>query len=70
MHVLHRAGISYETDRFDLTLFANNIFDKYAVTSVGNDLTRVGVNDGVVARYYSRAVITPRTVGVEGRYKF
>jgi len=69
-YVLNRASLSYETDTYVVSLFANNIFNKYAVASVGNDLSRIGVNDGVTVRYYSRAVINPRTVGIEGRYKF
>jgi outer membrane receptor protein involved in Fe transport len=68
--VLHRASVSYETDNYTLSLFANNIFDKYAVTAVANDRSRIGVNDGVAVRYYRQAVINPRTVGIEGRYKF
>ena len=56
-------------DWFDLTLWANNIFDKYAVTSIGNDLSRVGINDGQVVRFYSRSVLDPRTVGLEARIR-
>lgn len=69
-YVLHRASVSYETDDYAITLFANNIFDKYAVASVSNDLSRVGVNDGVMVRYFRQAVINPRTFGIEGRIKF
>lgn len=69
-YVLHRASLSYETDGYALTLFANNIFDKYAVVSVANDRSRIGVNDGIAVRYYRQAVINPRTFGVEARYKF
>ncbi|MBO9604135.1 MAG: TonB-dependent receptor [Novosphingobium sp.] len=69
-YVLHRASISYETDKYAISLFANNIFDKYAVVSVGNDRSRIGINDGVVVRYYSQTVLTPRTFGIEARYKF
>jgi outer membrane receptor protein involved in Fe transport len=69
-YVLHRATIAYETDRYTLSLFANNIFDKYAVVSVGNDRSRIGVNDGVAVRFYQQTVLNPRTVGIEGRVKF
>ncbi|WP_347302650.1 TonB-dependent receptor [Croceibacterium sp. TMG7-5b_MA50] len=68
-YLTHRASLTYATDRFDLTLWANNIFDKYAVTSIGNDLSRVGVNDGQAVRFYSRAVLNPRTVGLEARIR-
>ena len=68
--VLHRASVSYETDRFDVSLFANNIFNKYAVASVSNDRSRVGLNDGILLRYYKQNVINPRTFGIEARFKY
>jgi len=69
-YVVHRASVSYETDSFAISLFANNIFDKYAVVSVANDRSRIGVNDDVRLRYYRQAVLTPRVVGIEARVKF
>jgi outer membrane receptor protein involved in Fe transport len=69
-YLLNRASLSYETDLYSVTLFADNIFDEYAVASVANDLSRVGINDGAVVRYFRQAVINPRTFGLEGRYKF
>ncbi|CAN5350996.1 TonB-dependent receptor [soil metagenome] len=69
-YVTHRASLTYQTDTYSFTVFGNNIFDKYAVTSVGNDLSRVGVNDGVAVRFYSQSVLSPRTFGIEGRFKF
>ncbi|WP_225206026.1 TonB-dependent receptor [Novosphingobium huizhouense] len=69
-YVLHRATLGYETDRYAVSLWANNIFDKYAVASVSNDRSRVGLNDGVRLRYYKKAVIDPRTVGLEFRIKY
>jgi outer membrane receptor protein involved in Fe transport len=69
-YVLHRASLTYEADPISLTLFANNIFDKYAVAAVDNDRSRIGVNDGATVRYYRQTVINPRTFGIEGRYKF
>lgn len=69
-YVLHRATLSYETDKYTVSLFANNIFDKYAVVSVGQDRSRIGVNDGVAVRYYRQTVVNPRTVGVEARIKY
>jgi len=69
-YVLHRASLTYETERYSLGLFANNIFDKYAVASVANDRSRVGLNDGVRLRYYKQTVINPRTFGIEARFKY
>lgn len=69
-YVLHRASLAYETGRYSFNLFVNNIFDKYAVTSVANDRSRIGINDGVVLRYYKQTVINPRTFGIEARFKY
>ncbi|MCP1469218.1 outer membrane receptor protein involved in Fe transport [Sphingobium sp. OAS761] len=69
-YVLHRASLNYETDKYSVGLFANNIFDKYAVASVANDRSRVGLNDGVLLRYYRQTVINPRTFGIEARIKY
>jgi len=69
-YVLHRASLAYETGDYTFSLFANNIFDKFAVASVANDRSRIGVNDGIAVRYYKHAVINPRTFGIEARYKF
>lgn len=69
-YVLHRASLTYETDKYSIGLFANNIFDKYAIASVANDRSRIGLNDGVVLRYYKQTVINPRTFGIELRAKY
>lgn len=69
-YVMHRASLTYETDRYSLSLFANNIFDKYAVVSVAQDRSRIGLNDGVRLRYYQQTVASPRTFGIEGRFKY
>jgi outer membrane receptor protein involved in Fe transport len=69
-YVLNRASLTYEIDDYAISLFANNIFDKYAVVSVANDRSRIGLNDGVALRYYRQAVINPRTFGLEARYRF
>ncbi|MET0249756.1 MAG: TonB-dependent receptor [Sphingobium sp.] len=68
--VLHRASLFYENDKYSFGVFANNIFDKYAVVSVANDRSRTGLNDGVVLRYYKQTVINPRTFGFEARLKY
>ncbi|OYW44798.1 MAG: TonB-dependent receptor [Sphingomonadales bacterium 32-68-7] len=69
-YVLNRASVAYETDRYSVSLFANNIFNEYAVVSVGQDRSRVGLNNGVVLRYYQQTVLTPRVFGIEGRFKY
>lgn len=69
-YVTHRASLTYSTEKYDISLWANNIFDKYAIVSIGADRSRIGVIDGVAVRYYSRAVLTPRTFGIDGRVRF
>jgi hypothetical protein len=69
-YVLHRASLFYDNEKYSFGVFANNIFDKYAVASVANDRSRIGVNSGVTVRYYKQTVISPRTVGVELRLKY
>jgi outer membrane receptor protein involved in Fe transport len=69
-YIVNNASLTYETDQFSIGLFASNIFDKYAVVSVQNDRSRIGVNDGVAVRYYRQTVLNPRTFGLEGRFRF
>lgn len=68
--VTHRASLGYDADRFSVSLFADNIFDNFAIVSVANDRSRIGINDGVAVRYYRQVVMNPRTVGIEGRFRF
>lgn len=69
-YVLHRASLMYETKRYSFGLFANNIFDNFAVNSVNQDRSRIGINDGVRLRYYKHSVVSPRTFGIEARFKY
>ncbi|RJG53269.1 TonB-dependent receptor [Sphingobium terrigena] len=70
-YTMSRANITYKTDVYEIGLFANNIFDKYAITGIGNDLTRYGlVNDGVIYRGYAQSVAQPRVLGIESRVRF
>jgi iron complex outermembrane receptor protein len=70
-YVTHGAALNYITNQFQIGLFADNIFDKYAVTAIGNDISSYNqVRTDVVERYYSRGVLTPRRVGVEFRIHY
>ena len=78
-YVTHRASLTYRTKKYDVSLFADNIFDKYAVTSIGNDqssLNRIRdasgavAGNGVVERFYSQSVLTPRRVGVDLNFHY
>ena len=67
-YTTHRASLTYEFDNVALSLWANNIFNNFAISSVNQNLSQTGVNDGVALRYYREVPITPRTVGVEARW--
>ncbi len=68
--VLHRASLTWQNDTFSIGVYGNNIFNKFAITAVSNDRSRVGLNDGVLLRYLRNTVITPRTFGLEMRVKY
>ena len=78
-YVTHRASLTFDARKFQITLFADNIFDKYAVTSIGNDqssLNRIRdasgsvAGEGVVERFYTQTVLTPRRVGLDLRFHY
>ena len=70
-YMTHRASITYRDKTYEVGLFADNIFDKYAYTSVSNDLSSYNqTRTGVVERYYARSVLTPRRVGVDFRIHY
>jgi outer membrane receptor protein involved in Fe transport len=71
-YLTHRAAITYQVaDSYEISLFANNITNEYAVTGISNDRSRFGfVNGGIISRYYARSVLTPRVIGIEARYSF
>jgi iron complex outermembrane receptor protein len=68
---MSRASVTYRTDKYDIGIFADNIFDAYAVTSVSNDLSSLNLSrSGVTERFYAQSVLTPRQVGVQLHYHF
>lgn len=70
-YVTHRASVTYHAPSFDVGVFADNIFDKYAITSISNDVSSYNqVRTGVVERYYQTGVLTPRRVGIDVRFHY
>ena len=70
-YVTHSVSLNYSTEQYDIGLFADNVFDKYAVTSISNDISSFNqVRSDVVERYYSRGVLTPRRVGIDFRVHY
>ncbi|MFC3120171.1 TonB-dependent receptor [Agaribacter flavus] len=64
------AGISYITDDWTVTAYANNLFDKFAETGVqSTELSNQTVN-GASVRSFVTNVLRPRTFGVRFTYTF
>jgi iron complex outermembrane receptor protein len=70
-YAVSRVSLTYRTPKYNLGLFADNIFDKYAVTSVSNDQSSINLSrTGVTERYYQQSVLTPFRAGVQLSYHF
>jgi outer membrane receptor protein involved in Fe transport len=70
-YTTHRASVTYHSDMFDVGVYADNIFDKYAVTAVENDRSSYNrTRTGVVERFYAYGVLTPRRVGLEMTFHY
>jgi iron complex outermembrane receptor protein len=68
----HHAIIGLSGERWDVSLYADNLTNKYAETGVRDttdNIRSVGSYD-VAIRRYSKFMITPRTVGLDLRYRF
>ncbi|HET9694571.1 MAG TPA: TonB-dependent receptor [Steroidobacteraceae bacterium] len=80
-YTVHGLAVGVSSGPWRATLYADNVFDKYAVTSVRRDPTYVrpictefDANDECVAsipsRTYFQSMLRPRTVGLEFAYRF
>jgi len=72
---VHNAAVALNTDKWTVTLYADNLLDKYAVTGVRRDRaflqTAVDIDgDPVNVRYYFHNVLPPRTIGLRATYRF
>ena len=72
---LHGASVTLSRDQWSARLYADNLFDKYAITSVRRDRSYVRAierTDGsfVDSRTYFQSMLRPRTIGLEFTYKF
>ena len=71
---VHGLSFGLERDHWSARLYADNMFDKYAVTSVRKDPSYIrrlgGENDDQFAsRRYFQAMLRPRTIGLEFNYR-
>lgn len=69
------AAISYEAERWTATLFADNLFDKFAETGtigtpLGNQTVTDFNGDPVYARAFSTHILPPRQVGLRVTFSF
>lgn len=66
VYVTDRAliGYKFKDQGFVVKVYADNIFDKYAVTSVGNNLSKRIIDNSFASGYYTQSVATPRRAGI------
>ncbi|MCW1430793.1 TonB-dependent receptor [Novosphingobium sp. JCM 18896] len=70
-YTTHRASITYRAEHFDFGIYADNIFNKYAITGISNDISSFNqVRNGIVERYYAQNILAPRRVGVDFRFRY
>jgi outer membrane receptor protein involved in Fe transport len=71
-YVTSRGSIGYDfvDQGFVVKLYADNMFNKYAVTGVSNNLSSRIIDNGFASRYYTQSVLTPRRAGIELTKKF
>ncbi|MEO9946826.1 TonB-dependent receptor [Paraglaciecola sp.] len=69
-YTLHNLSMTLSGDVWDVTLYAKNLFDKYAITSTRSGREDIREVAGFDVRSYGRYINQPRTVGVEFTYNF
>jgi outer membrane receptor protein involved in Fe transport len=70
---VHFVSAGLSADSWEASLYVDNLFDKYAVTGVREDqskLVTAGPPPDFTLRRYFNNVIRPRTYGIDLRYKF
>jgi outer membrane receptor protein involved in Fe transport len=67
---IHHAAVGLSTERWTARLYADNLLDKFAATSVRQDPTYIRQIGAFDSRRYFRGVLRPRTVGLEFSYRF
>ena len=68
---LHNLSASVSKDAWTLTFYADNLFDRYAVTGVRQTPELIGrTEDGFRSRRYFANVLAPRQAGLRVRYAF
>ena len=69
---IHNAAIKISADQWSVSLYSDNLTNKFARTGVRSDpdfIDTVGALDVTLRRYYHN-VLRPRTIGLDFRYNF
>lgn len=74
-YALHSAAASLRADAWTMTLYANNLFNKYAVTGIRSNRANIQTvadenGEPVAVRSYFKYVTRPREVGLRFTYDF
>jgi outer membrane receptor protein involved in Fe transport len=67
-YTIHSASLAVSRDQWQATLYADNLWDKFAETSVRLEPSSIRSVNGFDVRRYYRNVLRPRSVGLEFRY--
>lgn len=68
---LHNISATLSKNNWKTSLYINNIFDKYAYSSVRNDKGVIGRSDEEnISRYYGHYIVRPMEVGLKFTYMF
>jgi outer membrane receptor protein involved in Fe transport len=77
-YALSNLSATLTSDEWSVTLYADNLFDKYAYSATRRNKGDIGlatypemnINDPMLQRNYGHYLITPRTVGLKFDYSF
>ncbi|HEX7375292.1 MAG TPA: TonB-dependent receptor, partial [Steroidobacteraceae bacterium] len=72
---VHGLAVGLTNKQWTARLYADNLFDKYAITSVRRDRSYIRTlggkfDDQFRSRTYFQSMLRPRTIGVEFNYRF
>jgi iron complex outermembrane receptor protein len=68
-YTVHHASLGLTKDHWSASLYGDNLFNKFAETSVRGDPSDIRDVNGFRLRRYYRNVLRPRTIGIEFRYR-
>lgn len=69
-YTTHDVSVGLSKNNWNVSLFAENLTNKYAFTGTQDDLRFGGAVDGIFLRGYFHSVLRPREIGLEARVNF